>query len=68
MGLEVQHPDESLLNQLDLAPDATVAALRRQAAAARRPTITAESLLDHLAWCGAPTFAAAAAGQLWRDS
>lgn len=67
MGLEVQHPDEFLLNQLDLDPDLTVATLHRQAAATRRPAITTRSLLDHLGRCRAPRFAAAAAAQLWRD-
>ena len=33
MGLEVQHPDEFLLNQFDLEPDLTIATLHRQAAA-----------------------------------
>lgn len=42
MGLEVQHPDEFLLNQLDLEPDLTIATLRRQATATRRPAITTE--------------------------
>lgn len=66
MGLEVQHPDEFLLNQLDLEPDRTIAALHRQAAATRRPAITTKVLLSHLAKCGVPQFAAAAAPQLWR--
>lgn len=66
MGLEVQHPDEFLLNQLDLEPDLTIAALHRQAAATRRPAITTKILLGHLAKCGVPGFARAAAPQLWR--
>ena len=66
MGLEAQHPDEFLLNQLDLEPDLTIATLHRQAAATRRPAITTKALLDHLARCGVPGFAAAAAPQLWR--
>ncbi|MFZ1283540.1 MAG: hypothetical protein WAQ75_05375 [Propionicimonas sp.] len=36
MGLEVHHPDEFLLNQLDLEPDLTIATLRRQITATRR--------------------------------
>lgn len=68
LGLEVQHPDEFLLNQLDLEPDLTIASLHRQAAATRRPVITTRVLLDHLARCGVPKFAATAAGQLWRDA
>lgn len=68
LDLEVQHPDEFLLNQLDLEPDLTIAMLDRQAAATRRPAITTKALLDHLAKCGVPKFAATAAGQLWRDA
>lgn len=68
MGIEVLHPDEFLLNQLDLAPDATIAVLQRQADAARRPAITPEVLLGHLARCGVPAFVAAASSQLWRDA
>lgn len=67
MGLEVQHPDEFLLNQLDLEPDLTVAVLHQQASAARRPAMTTRTLLDHLARCGVPRFAAAAVPQLWRS-
>lgn len=66
MGLEVQHPDEFLLNQLDLEPDLTIAALRRQAAATNRPVITTAALLSHLARCGVAEFAAAARQQMWR--
>ncbi|HOC14002.1 MAG TPA: PIN domain-containing protein [Propionicimonas sp.] len=66
MGLEVQHPDEFLLNQLDLEPDITIATLHRQADATRRPAITTKVLLEHLSRCGVPGFAATAAHQLWR--
>ena len=66
IGLEVQHPDEFLLNQLDLEPDLAIATLHRQAAATQRQAITTKVLLDHLARCGVPKFAAAAAPQLWR--
>lgn len=66
VGLEVQHPDDFLLNQLDLEPDFTMATLHRQAAATRRPAITTPVLLGHLAKCGVPRFASEAAHQLWR--
>ncbi len=66
MGLEAQHPDDFLLNQLDLDPDVTIATLHRQAVATRRPAVTTKLLLDHLVRCGVPKFAAAAAPQLWR--
>lgn len=66
VGLEVQHPDDFLLNQLDLEPDLTMATLHRQAAATKRPAITTRLLLRHLAKCGVPGFASEAAHQLWR--
>jgi predicted nucleic acid-binding protein len=68
IGLEVQDPDTFLLNQLDLEPDLTIATLRGQAAATRRPAITTKVLLEHLAKCGVPRFASAAAAQLWREA
>lgn len=68
LGLEVQHPDEFLLNQLDLEPDITIATLHRQAAATQSPSITAKALLERLSRCGVPQFASAAAGQLWRGA
>lgn len=68
LGLEVQHPDGFLLNQLDLEPDLTIATLHRQAAATRRPAITTRMLLEHLSKCGVPRFASAASAQLWRDA
>jgi hypothetical protein len=52
VGLEVQHPDDFLLNQLDLEPDLTIATLHRQAAATKRPSITTPVVLEHLALCG----------------
>lgn len=66
VGLEVQHPDDFLLNQLDLEPDLTMATLHRQAAATKRPAITTRVLLGHLAKCGVPNFASEAAHLLWR--
>lgn len=66
MGIEAQHPDEFLLNQLDLDPDVTIATLHRQVAATQRPAITARELLDHLSLSGVPTFAQSAGRQLWR--
>jgi len=66
VGLEVQHPDDFLLNQLDLEPDRTMASLHRQAAAMKRPAMTTPALLEHLAKCGVPRFTSEAAHQLWR--
>ncbi|WP_040156159.1 PIN domain-containing protein [Mobilicoccus massiliensis] len=65
-GLEVQHPDVFLLNQLDLAPNRVMRTLGQQAAATGRPTLTVDSLLSQLARCGVPEFAAVAARQKWR--
>lgn len=68
LALEVQHPDEFLLNQLDLDPEITIRTLKDQAAAGQNPTITVPSLLERLSRCGTPRFAEAAARQLWRAS
>ncbi|MHB1008447.1 MAG: hypothetical protein ACYC1E_04205 [Propionibacteriaceae bacterium] len=66
VGLEVQHPDDFLLDQLDLEPDRTMASLHRQSAAMKRPDVTTSALLERLARCGVPGFASEAAHQLWR--
>ncbi|AKT50584.1 PIN domain-containing protein [Arsenicicoccus sp. oral taxon 190] len=68
LGISVQPPDLFLLDQLDLAPTATIEALHRQASATRQPPITPEMLLRHLAACGVPELAAAARRQLWRHT
>lgn len=65
-GIRAQPPDAFLLDQLDLDPTAAITALHRQVQAIRRPAITTDALLDHLAACGVPEFAAAAHRQLWR--
>ncbi|WP_166353044.1 PIN domain-containing protein [Phytoactinopolyspora limicola] len=56
-GLSALTPDEFLLDQLDLAPGAVLGVLRRQAAAARRPPLTIDDVLQALARASAPTFA-----------
>ncbi len=66
LGLEAQNPDDFLLNQLDLEPDTVIRVLHAQAAATQRPAITFDTLIDHLARCGVPRFAHAAAQQTWR--
>lgn len=66
LGIEIQHPDEFLLNQLDLDPDCIITVLSEQAKATRNPAITLERLLAQLARCGVPKFAAEAAKQKWR--
>jgi predicted nucleic acid-binding protein len=52
------HPDEFLLDQLDLYPRATVDVLRRQAASYRREPTTVPGLLVRLERGGVPRFAA----------
>nr|NLI49277.1 PIN domain-containing protein [Propionibacterium sp.] len=66
LAIEVQHPDDFLLDLLDLDPDRTVRVLFEQAQAAQNPTITETALLGQLARCGVPRFADSAARQLWR--
>ena len=65
-AMEVQHPDEFLLNLLDLDPDRTVRVLYEQARATHDPAITLPALLGQLARCGVPRFTESAARQLWR--
>ncbi|WOQ17868.1 PIN domain-containing protein [Raineyella sp. W15-4] len=66
LDIEIQSPDEFLLNQLDLDAGRTMRVLHEQASATRIPSITVEELLRHLARCGVPEFSEAARGQLWR--
>lgn len=56
----VASPDDFLLDQLDLYPGLTVAALRAQAASYISPAMTAEDLLGRLAAAGVPRFASEA--------
>lgn len=64
--IEIQSPNEFLMNQLDLAPDKVISVLHAQAAATRTPSISFDDLLANLGRCGVPTFARAAAQQRWR--
>lgn len=66
LGLETQSPDDFLLNQLDLDPDAVIGVLHAQATATQRPAITFDALVEHMARYGVPRFAQAAAQQKWR--
>jgi hypothetical protein len=52
------HPDEFLLDQLDLYPGVTVEVLRQQAAAYRREPTTVSGVLVLLERTGVPRFAA----------
>lgn len=48
-GIEVLHQDEFLLDQLDLAPELVIAALRRQVSRYRKAPRSVDDLLDVLA-------------------
>jgi hypothetical protein len=49
LNVEVIHPDDFLLNQLDLAPRIVLEVLREQAAHTRRPPLTPVDLIARLA-------------------
>jgi len=63
--ITVVHPDDFLLDQLDLYPGHTVAALRDQARNYAAPAMSIEDLLGRLAAAGVPKFAAEARRHLW---
>nr|WP_018119244.1 PIN domain-containing protein [Corynebacterium mastitidis] len=65
-SLTTQHPDEFLLNQLDVNPRLVMGALAHQAAATAHPRVTVNYILNDLSRCGARGFARAARSQLWR--
>lgn len=55
--ITVSHPDDFLLDQLDLHPAITIGVLEAQAASYTSPTMTVEDLLGRLAAAGVPKFA-----------
>ncbi|MFC9031811.1 PIN domain-containing protein [Streptomyces arboris] len=57
-GIEVLHPDEFLLDMLDLAPVEVNAVLRTQLSSYRREPRDLHGLLDRIGAGGAPQFAA----------
>lgn len=57
LGIEVIHPDNFLLDQLDLVPRTVLDALREQAANTRHPHLTPIDLVARLARAGVPGFA-----------
>ena len=57
LAIEVVHPDDFLLDQLDLAPRIVLDVLREQAAHTRQPALTPVDLIARLARCGVPGFA-----------
>lgn len=50
--VEAKHPDEFVLDSIDLAPAIIVQCLTQQAAACRNPAVTVEQLLDILRSAG----------------
>jgi predicted nucleic acid-binding protein len=56
-GLEAIHPDEFLLDQLDLSPPTLLQVIREQAARTRRPPLTPRDLATLLGRAGVPSFA-----------
>jgi predicted nucleic acid-binding protein len=57
LDIEVVHPDDFLLDQLDLAPRIVLDVVRAQAAHTRQPALTPVDLIARLARCGVPGFA-----------
>ncbi len=57
LNIEVIHPDDFLLDQLDLAPRIVLEVLREQAAHTRRPPLTPVDLITRLAKSGVQGFA-----------
>lgn len=55
--LEAVHPDDFLLDQLDLHPQAVFRALSAQIQASARPSLTALALMNSLERCGVTRFA-----------
>lgn len=55
--IAVLHPDDFLLDQLDLYPAVTIGALHTQVSGYRTPAMTVEELLGYLARNDAPKFA-----------
>ena len=56
-SVEVIHPDDFLLDALDLAPSVVIGELRQQADANRSSPHTLFEILDALSTAGAPRFA-----------
>jgi hypothetical protein len=57
LGLEAVHPDDFLLDQLDLSPPTILQVIREQAAHTRRPSLTPQDLTTLLGRAGVPGFA-----------
>jgi predicted nucleic acid-binding protein len=55
-GVEARHPDEFLLDQLDLRPSVALEVMQRQAADMAKPPSDLAGLLSRLERCGVPGF------------
>lgn len=55
-GIEPIHPDEFLLNQLDLSPSLVLQTLTNQAKDLLKPKMDVVEILNHLERVGAPQF------------
>jgi len=56
LGLEAVHPDDFLLDQLDLSPPTILQVIREQATHTRRPPLTPRDLATLLGRAGVPGF------------
>lgn len=65
-GIDVQSPEEFLLNQLDLDADEVMNCLKRQAESMQNPEVGLDDLLAHLEKVNLPGFAFEARKHLWR--
>ena len=57
LGLEAVHPDDFLLDQLDLSPPTILQVIREQAGHTRQPRLTPQDLAELLSRAGVPNFA-----------
>ena len=57
-NIEAQHPDDFVLNQLELSEIAALSAIRRMRARLRNPPKTAAELIERFSLCGLPQTAA----------
>ena len=64
LNIEVIHPDDFLLDQLDLNPRPVLDVLRKQAADSRRPVLTSTDLIARLTRAGVASFASEAERQI----
>lgn len=54
LGIEAQHPDDFVLDAIDLAPGVVARCVREQSAALKNPPVSMDELLDGLSSAGLP--------------